>query len=112
MTRYGKQAAAAVALALTALAATPAASADFKNRRVDAKLYEVTENMTLDNLGLRPSGRRWPRYRAWPSLARRSARSTSCSSWSVSTFSCGPTSRAPSRLSAATPWTFGLAAAS
>jgi hypothetical protein len=52
MTRYGKQAAAAVALLLTALAATPAASAhDFKNRRVDAKLYEVTENMTLDNLG-------------------------------------------------------------
>jgi hypothetical protein len=50
MTRYGKQAAAAVALVLTALAATPAASAhDFKNRRVDANLYEVTENMTLDD---------------------------------------------------------------
>jgi hypothetical protein len=51
MTRYGKQAAAAVALMLTALAATPAASAhDFKNRRVDAKLYEVTEHMSLDDL--------------------------------------------------------------
>lgn len=51
MTRYGKQAAAVVTLMFTALAATPAASAyDHKNVRVDAKLYEVTENMSLDNL--------------------------------------------------------------
>jgi hypothetical protein len=51
MTRYAKQAAAAVTLMFTALAATPAASAyEHKNVRVDAKLYEVTENMFLDNL--------------------------------------------------------------
>jgi hypothetical protein len=51
MTRYAKQAAAVVTLMFTALAATPAASAyDHKNVRVDAKLYEVTENMTLDDL--------------------------------------------------------------
>jgi hypothetical protein len=58
MTRFGKQAAATVALMLTALAATPAASAhDFKNRRVDAKLYEVTENMTLKTSDGTPTAR-------------------------------------------------------
>ena len=51
MNRYGYRAAAVVSLLCTVYAGAPAASAhDGKSQRVDAKLYEVTENMTLDNL--------------------------------------------------------------
>jgi hypothetical protein len=51
MNRYGYRAAALVSLLCTVYAGAPAASAhDGKTKRVDAKLYEVTENMTLDNL--------------------------------------------------------------
>jgi len=55
MNRYGHRAAAVVSLMCAMYAATPAALAhDGQNKRVDAKLYEVTENMTLDNL-LKPT---------------------------------------------------------
>jgi hypothetical protein len=51
MNRYGHQAAAVVSLICTMYAAAPAAVAhDGNSKRVDAKLYEVTENMTLDNV--------------------------------------------------------------
>jgi hypothetical protein len=51
MKRYGHRAAAVVSLMCTMYAGAPAALAhDGKSKRVDAKLYEVTENMTLDNL--------------------------------------------------------------
>ena len=53
MNQYGHRAAAVVSLLCTVYAGAPAASAhDGKNTRVDAKLYEVTENMTLDNLAM------------------------------------------------------------
>lgn len=48
---YGHRAAAVVSLMCTMYAGAPAALAhDGKNTRVDAKLYEVTENMSLDSL--------------------------------------------------------------
>ena len=51
MNWYGHRAAAVVSLMCTMYVGAPAALAhDGKNKRVDAKLYEVTENMTLDNL--------------------------------------------------------------
>ena len=51
MKRPGHRAAAVVSLLCTVYAAAPAASAhDDTNRKVDAKLYEVTENMSLDSL--------------------------------------------------------------
>ena len=50
MKQYGHRAAAVVSLLCTVYAGAPAASAhDGKSKRVDAKLYEVTENMTLDD---------------------------------------------------------------
>jgi hypothetical protein len=54
MNRYGHRAAAVVSLMCTMYAGSPAALAhDGKNnKRVDAKLYEVTENMTLDDLAM------------------------------------------------------------
>jgi len=53
MNWYGHRAAAVVSLMCTMYAAAPAALAhDGKTNRVDAKLYEVTENMTLDNLSM------------------------------------------------------------
>jgi hypothetical protein len=51
MKLYGHRAAAVVSLLCTAYAGAPAAMAhDAKSKRIDAKLYEVTENMTLDNV--------------------------------------------------------------
>jgi hypothetical protein len=49
MKRYGHRAAAVVSLMCTAFVGLPAASAhDGKSKPVDAKLYEVTENMSLE----------------------------------------------------------------
>ena len=49
MNRYGHRAAAVVSLVCTVYAVAPAASAhDGKSKKVDAKLYEVTENMSLE----------------------------------------------------------------
>ena len=53
MKQYGHRAAVVVSLLCTVYAGAPAASAhDGKSTRVDAKLYEVTENMTLDSLAM------------------------------------------------------------
>jgi len=53
MKQYGPRAVAVVSLLCTAFVGLPAASAhDGKNKRADAKLYEVTENMTLDNVAM------------------------------------------------------------
>jgi hypothetical protein len=53
MNRYGLRAVAVVSLLCTAFVGLPAASAhDSKNKKVDATLYEVTENMSLDNLSM------------------------------------------------------------
>jgi len=53
MKRYGHRAAAVVSLMCTMYAGVPAALAhDGKTKRIDAKLYEVTENMTLDDLSM------------------------------------------------------------
>lgn len=51
MKRYGHRAVAVVSLLCTAFVGLPAASAhDGKIQKVDATLYEVTENMSLDDL--------------------------------------------------------------
>ena len=53
MKRHGHRAVAVVSLLCTAFVGLPAASAhDGKSKKIDAKLYEVTENMTLDNLSM------------------------------------------------------------
>jgi hypothetical protein len=52
MNRYGHRAAAVVSLMCTVYAAVPAASANDGKKKVDAKLYEVTENMSLDDLSM------------------------------------------------------------
>jgi hypothetical protein len=46
MKRYGHRAAAVVSLMCTVYAAVPAASAHDGNKKIDATLYEVTENMS------------------------------------------------------------------
>ena len=51
MKRYGYRAAAVLSLLCALGAGVSETSAhDGKSRKVDAKLYEVTENMSLDNL--------------------------------------------------------------
>src|SRR5678816_3834192 len=53
MKRHGHRAVAVVSLLCTAFVGLPAASAhDGKRTKIDAKLYEVTENMSLDNLSM------------------------------------------------------------
>ena len=52
MQRYGLRAAAVVSLMCTVYAAVPAASAHDGNKKIDATLYEVTENMSLDDLSM------------------------------------------------------------
>ena len=52
MKRYGHRAAAVVSLMCTVYAAVPAASAHDGNKKIDATLYEVTENMSLDDLSM------------------------------------------------------------
>jgi hypothetical protein len=52
MNRYGQRAAAVVSLMCTVYAAVPAASAHDGKKKVDATLYEVTENMSLDDLAM------------------------------------------------------------
>ncbi len=52
MKRYGHRAAAVVSLMCTVYAAVPAASAHDGKKKIDATLYEVTENMSLDDLSM------------------------------------------------------------
>ena len=52
MKRYGHRAAAAVSLLCTMFVGLPVSAHDGKSKKVDAKLYEVTENMTLDDLSM------------------------------------------------------------
>ena len=52
MKRYGHRAAAAVSLLCTMFVGLPVSAHDGKRNKVDAKLYEVTENMSLDNLSM------------------------------------------------------------
>jgi hypothetical protein len=52
MKRYGHRAAAAVSLLCTMVVGLPVSAHDGKHNKVDAKLYEVTENMSLDNVSM------------------------------------------------------------
>lgn len=52
MKRFGPRAAAAVSLLCTMFVGLPVSAHDGKSKKVDAKLYEVTENMSLDNLSM------------------------------------------------------------
>lgn len=52
MNRYGHRAAAAVSLLCTMFVGLPVSAHDSKSKKVDAKLYEVTENMSLDNVSM------------------------------------------------------------
>ena len=52
MKRYGHRAAAVVSLLCTVFVGLPVSAHDGKSKKVDAKLYEVTENMSLDNLSM------------------------------------------------------------
>ena len=54
MNRYGPRAAVVASLLCTAFVALPASAHDGKNKRIDAKLYEVTENMSLEPNAMAP----------------------------------------------------------